>query len=284
MVLSKITPDDYTMIFGRQLSEEETRQALKGLHDLLKIQPYTLESNQYRLLDREYRGAVAKIISDLFVLYAKPFVKTIDAQKNCCILDRTINKWQIKKYADLRDLLSDFITSVCEFHRINAYLLTRETDDPTMKACYESITFKMGNLIKIIGNINLQCIVTDNAWEALYDRKFSLSSVYFIFQQGDPSVCKIGRTEGIVQRVSTLQTGNPRILIVHRIIQLDDYDGTKIESFLHNRYKNRRQLGEWFELTPEEVDQIDEKELVDSMRRSQGITTLYYRKPMVNTE
>jgi hypothetical protein len=65
--------------------------------------------------------------------------------------------------------------------------------------------------------------------------------VYFI-QSGTSGPVKIGLSKTPVQRVSKLQTGNPRELILRHVIPGD----RGIEEQLHDRFRAARIRGEWF--------------------------------------
>ena len=65
--------------------------------------------------------------------------------------------------------------------------------------------------------------------------------IYFI-QHGDSGPVKIGLSKTPTQRVSKLQTGNPRELILRHVIPGD----RGVESGLHERFKPALIRGEWF--------------------------------------
>lgn len=65
--------------------------------------------------------------------------------------------------------------------------------------------------------------------------------VYFI-QSGASGPIKIGLSKAPTQRVSKLQTGNPRELILRHVIPGD----RSVEDELHDRFKAARIRGEWF--------------------------------------
>ncbi len=119
-----------------------------------------------------------------------------------------------------------------------------------------------------------------------------MKQVYFIFQKGDDSVCKIGKSKDSSDRVKQLQTGNPNKLEVYGV--LEGY--TELETELHKRFAANRIKGtEWFHLSKEEVDLIIEeyeepdatteeineepenKELIEEVIEETKITTRTYR-------
>lgn len=73
---------------------------------------------------------------------------------------------------------------------------------------------------------------------------------------------KIGITQNINKRLKQLRTANPDLTL------LDSFEtkhGNKIESTLHNLYKNKRIDGEWFLL--EELDVISFDEICSNIER-----------------
>lgn len=58
---------------------------------------------------------------------------------------------------------------------------------------------------------------------------------------------KIGITNNLKSRISLLQTGNPIKLVKHLIITSDCRKTIKsIEKILHNKFREYRLIGEWF--------------------------------------
>jgi len=66
--------------------------------------------------------------------------------------------------------------------------------------------------------------------------------VYFI-READGGAVKIGISSSVSKRLCELQTGNPRKLEVVHVIP----GGLKKERELHNKFRNHRLEGEWFE-------------------------------------
>jgi Meiotically up-regulated gene 113 len=63
---------------------------------------------------------------------------------------------------------------------------------------------------------------------------------------------KIGRTNALKQRVRMLQFQLPEKLLVIHHIKTEDPPG--IETYWHRRFASQRKNGEWFELSPEDVE------------------------------
>lgn len=80
--------------------------------------------------------------------------------------------------------------------------------------------------------------------------KDKIYGVYFIYcGEKQTSLVKIGVTCDIEERVSALQTSNPFQLFCKAYIPCHDKEQAyKLESFLHNRFKKSRMIGEWFRL------------------------------------
>jgi hypothetical protein len=67
---------------------------------------------------------------------------------------------------------------------------------------------------------------------------------------------KIGYTrKSIEQRIKQMKTGNS--LDFNLISYFESKWGTKIESHLHRKYKNKKVSGEWFELDENEILTFD---------------------------
>lgn len=79
----------------------------------------------------------------------------------------------------------------------------------------------------------------------------------YLIRLSENSTYKIGTTNNINKRIKQLQTGN-----AEQIFLVDSYQSKlafKIENALHNFFKHKHKLNEWFELTIE--DEIKFKEL-----------------------
>ena len=77
--------------------------------------------------------------------------------------------------------------------------------------------------------------------------------VYFIHEEGNDSVFKIGKTAlHPADRCEQLQTGNPRKLIIYRWIETHNHSA--IEESLHSQFREVHIRGEWFNVDRGEVD------------------------------
>jgi hypothetical protein len=71
-------------------------------------------------------------------------------------------------------------------------------------------------------------------------------TVYFITEEYT-GYTKIGYAKDVVQRISELQIGNPRVLFVAAAIScLTNQSARSMESYLHKRLSAYRIRGEWF--------------------------------------
>jgi T5orf172 domain len=89
--------------------------------------------------------------------------------------------------------------------------------------------------------------------------------VVYCVQSGATNRYKVGKTDTLISRLRTLQTGNPdplsvQGLIVHRTLK----GAAKHEASLHRRYASTRGIGEWFVLKGPAFTGID---FCDSWKR-----------------
>ena len=70
--------------------------------------------------------------------------------------------------------------------------------------------------------------------------------VYFIHQEGNFTQFKIGYATDLNKRLRALQTGNPNLLIVYRVIENVT---RKTETELHHFFYSYRIRNEWFSIT-----------------------------------
>lgn len=89
--------------------------------------------------------------------------------------------------------------------------------------------------------------------------------VYLIGEINDENKYKIGSTKcsDINKRLKQLQTGNSNQLIIKSYYETNK--PFKLETMLHNKFKNNNVIGEWFEMT--EKDIIDFNETCDKYQK-----------------
>lgn len=74
---------------------------------------------------------------------------------------------------------------------------------------------------------------------------------------------KIGIATNVENRLKQLQTGSPaRLEVIHVIKTLTPFE---LEQELHCKYKDKRLLGEWFNLSDFEVEEIKNKDTVNQV-------------------
>lgn len=85
-----------------------------------------------------------------------------------------------------------------------------------------------------------------------------MGHVYLIGESNDDSKYKIGSTKAkdINKRLKQLQTGNSNELFIKDSFETDK--PFKLETMLHNHFKQYNTIGEWFELNKEDVDNFQE--------------------------
>jgi hypothetical protein len=81
-----------------------------------------------------------------------------------------------------------------------------------------------------------------------------LGYVYVIGQVGRPEYYKIGKTRNLGKRLSQLQVGSPVKLCIIHSVECSNY--SYLEGLLHGRYASKRESGEWFHLTDDELDEL----------------------------
>lgn len=76
--------------------------------------------------------------------------------------------------------------------------------------------------------------------------------VYFIHNAGTNHY-KVGKTKSLEKRIKQLQTGNEVRLVIKRHI---DDTNPEIEKYLHEYFKDKKILNEWFDITLQEIDYV----------------------------
>jgi len=77
--------------------------------------------------------------------------------------------------------------------------------------------------------------------------------VYFICEKNSRGRFKIGRTVKHPDlRMRELQTGNPRKLSMYGWITVSD--NVALEAFFHKYFARQRGLGEWFKVSPRQIE------------------------------
>jgi hypothetical protein len=64
---------------------------------------------------------------------------------------------------------------------------------------------------------------------------------------------KIGFSKNPEQRLKTLQTGNANQLYLHYQFEINESTATQFETYVHRDLSHKRVLGEWFDMSVEDV-------------------------------
>ena len=86
-----------------------------------------------------------------------------------------------------------------------------------------------------------------------------MGTVYLLAEFCNNSRFKIGITKGddVGKRLSQLQTGNSNEIIIINSYKSPNY--RKVEGMLHRHFGSTRAIGEWFDLTHEQVMSFTEE-------------------------
>jgi hypothetical protein len=99
------------------------------------------------------------------------------------------------------------------------------------------------------------CIKYDDEYDINLGSMISHRSqwVYFI-KEGDNNRVKIGYATTLKSRISSLQTGNSDTLEIIAFIQTKDM--VVLETLFHDKLKKYRGIGEWFDLSEEQIIEL----------------------------
>lgn len=87
------------------------------------------------------------------------------------------------------------------------------------------------------------------------ENDLELSRIIYQYPLLFTNVFKIGESTNPLKRLKTLQTGNKRTLFIYKTIKCPNKTVSKqLERWLHLILKEKRQGGEWFKITFEEID------------------------------
>lgn len=88
---------------------------------------------------------------------------------------------------------------------------------------------------------------TDNA----EDIEFGLTKKGFVYVIKCNKFYKIGMTKNYKQRINTLMVSNP--YKIEPIVKVESNNINFLEKHLHNKFSDKKEKGEWFNLDPEDV-------------------------------
>lgn len=97
--------------------------------------------------------------------------------------------------------------------------------------------------------------------------------VYFIEDSGLKDCIKIGRTNNLEKRLSTLNTGNSSKLIIRKYITCDNISYVKMERLLHKYFESNKKINEWFNITINQINSVLKIVNLGLFLRSKNINT-----------
>lgn len=94
-----------------------------------------------------------------------------------------------------------------------------------------------------------------------------MTNIYFINKLGT-ALFKIGITNNLHRRLRQIQTGNDHPLVLPCYIEFSERSEARAEEKrIHNWAKDKRLLGEWFELLDNDLDDLS---MTYDLRRNDG--------------
>lgn len=84
------------------------------------------------------------------------------------------------------------------------------------------------------------------------ESKELIGHVYFIHEDCDFTCFKIGYSQDVDARMISLQTGNKNTLKCYKVVKSEDMKAD--EAYFHEVFANSHVRGEWFAISPEEID------------------------------
>lgn len=122
--------------------------------------------------------------------------------------------------------------------QVSAWILKRCRDEIAYRRNAMSTFSKVFNPKKIQFPLNAPIWDTSTATQSQSPDGY----VYFLIEEGDGRFTKIGRAQNIGERLTDVQTGNPRLLRVARRVP----GGDKLEKWLHGKFAQSQIRSEWF--------------------------------------
>ena len=150
------------------------------------------------------------------------------------------------------------------------YLLNHEDFDLD----YANKTKNTNEIIGVGGELPLSCIrLKDHGTESMdylsrvvsNDKDMKKKEAVYILQKANSSIFKIGRSYIVNNRLKMI---NAKLPFKTKIFKLFfTKESKKIEKILHQKYKNKKVRGEWFELTNEDLkwlSKVESNEILDN--------------------
>ena len=85
----------------------------------------------------------------------------------------------------------------------------------------------------------------------------------YLIRCGNSDFYKIGTSENPEERLQMLQIGCPFPLVL--VYRKRFKEATKIEGFLHRKYRDKQKVGEWFELSGDEIYLIQQGQVMKDL-------------------
>jgi len=128
---------------------------------------------------------------------------------------------------------------------------------------YEDI--RNTNGVKVTHHIDENATVINNTtfsfkpyiYKSIKHREYKVSvkgDFSFIYLLRNGASTKIGIADNVAKRIKSLQTGNP--LPIEEVYSMYTHSARAIEAYLHYTNKDKRLMGEWFNLSEDDVDGI----------------------------
>ena len=161
----------------------------------------------------------------------------------------------------LQDERHDFYSAIKSLRRTQAFVEGKSFEDPNAHFVIKKVTLPSNHQrggARFKQSIWIREDMLDKWIEiAKHSPHFTKTNgkglVYFIHEEGDFKRFKIGYTTKISERLLSLQTGNPDLLVVYKTIENVT---KKKETQLHQLFAQYRIRGEWFAINPDMIDQL----------------------------
>ena len=159
----------------------------------------------------------------------------------------------------LKDIRADFSAAIRSLRNTLGFIEGSSFDDSTA----HFVVLKTGKMKQQYGGQNKQSIwIRKNAlekWIHFYkisrhtSKNIHNGVVYFIHMEGNLNMFKVGYSTNFMNRLESLQGGNPHLLCLYKTI---DNVSRKTETRLHHLFSKRHIRGEWFAITPDMIDSV----------------------------
>lgn len=101
---------------------------------------------------------------------------------------------------------------------------------------------------------NINYLLLNNGSLMCLNNPVMASNQVFIYCIGNQdSKQKIGFSHDVQQRLKTLQTANGEKLSIHYQFPVPSKYARKVEAYIHNQYRHKKLVGEWFQMSKEEA-------------------------------